>query len=113
MKLVVSELITVDGVIDTPAWTVPYQHDDIEAYKRDELFAADAMLLGRVTYESFASAWPSISDEVGFADRMNSLPKHVVSATADEPTWNATFVRPGTSKTLADETEATDSTMNY
>lgn len=102
MKLVVTEFITIDGVIDTPAWTVPFQHDDIETYKREELFAADAMLLGRVTYEMFASAWPSITDEVGFANRMNGLPKHVVSSTAAEPTWNAVFVRPA-SGSLADQ----------
>lgn len=48
------------------------------------------MLLGRVTYEMFAGVWPAITDEVGFADRMNTLPKHVVTATATDPTWNAT-----------------------
>ena len=101
MRLVVTEFITVNGVIDTPAWTAPFQHDDIEALKHEELFAANAMLLGRVTYEMFAGAWPSITDELGFADRMNSLPKHVVSTTTADPTWNATFVRPASSDALA------------
>ncbi len=57
-------------------------------FKVEELFASDAMLLGRVTYEGFAAAWPSMSDEQGFADRMNGLPKYVVSTTLDRDEWN-------------------------
>jgi dihydrofolate reductase len=54
----------------------------------DQLFASDALLLGQVTYQAFADAWPSMTDEVGFADRMNSLPKFVVSKTLEEVEWN-------------------------
>jgi dihydrofolate reductase len=57
-------------------------------FKTDEIREAEVMLLGRVTYESFAGAWPSREDEVGFADKMNSMPKHVVSSTLDELEWN-------------------------
>jgi dihydrofolate reductase len=61
-------------------------------FKLDEVMAADAMLLGRVTYEGFAAAWPGMTDEVGFADKMNSMPKYVVSTTLDEATWNNSTV---------------------
>jgi hypothetical protein len=84
--IVITEFITLDGIIDTPAWTVPYQHDEIEAHKKDELFASDAQLLGRTTYEMFAASWPGATDEQGFADRMNRMPKYVVSSTVTEPT---------------------------
>ena len=90
--IVITEFITLDGVIEAPAWTVPYQHDAIEAYKRDELFASDAQLLGRTTYEMFAASWTGATDEQGFADRMNAMPKFVVSTTVTEPTWNATII---------------------
>lgn len=96
-KVVVSEFVSLDGVMEDPGgaeqfahggWTRPYWTDDIGKFKFDELFAIDALLLGRVTYQGFAAAWPSMKDEAGFADRMNSLPKYVVSKTLDEIGWN-------------------------
>jgi dihydrofolate reductase len=96
-KVVVSEFVSLDGVMEDPGggeqfehggWTVPYGGDDIWQFKRDELLASDALLLGRVTYEGFAAAWPSVTDEQGFADRMNSLPKYVVSGSLTDPRWN-------------------------
>jgi dihydrofolate reductase len=69
-------------------WTLPYWNEEIGKVKFDELFASDALLLGRVTYQGFAAAWPSVTDEAGFADRMNSLPKVVVSTTLEEVEWN-------------------------
>lgn len=96
-KVVVSEFVSLDGVMEDPGgaegsahggWTIPYWGDDIGKFKLDEIFAADALLLGRVTYQGFAAAWPSATDEAGFADRMNGLPKHVVSTTLHEATWN-------------------------
>jgi dihydrofolate reductase len=102
-KVVVSEFVTLDGVMESPGgefqrdgkggWTMPFFNDEAGKFKFDELMAADALLLGRVTYEHFASAWPSMTDEAGFADRMNSLPKYVVSTTLKEPLeWNATLL---------------------
>lgn len=96
-KVVVSEFVSLDGVMEDPGgaekfehggWTIPYWHDEIGQFKFDELFASDALLLGRVTYQGFAAAWPSMTDEAGFADRMNSLPKYVVSTTLDKVEWN-------------------------
>ncbi len=96
-KVVVTEFMSLDGIIEDPGgaegfahggWTIPYWNDEVAKVKQDELFASDALLLGRVTYEGFAAAWPSRTDEDGFADRMNSLPKYVVSTTLNEATWN-------------------------
>ncbi|PNY80958.1 dihydrofolate reductase family protein [Deinococcus koreensis] len=91
-KIVISEFLSLDGVMENPVWTVPYRNDDGAAFKRTELFASDALLLGRVTYQGFAEAWPSQTDEQGFADRMNGLPKHVVSTTLQGPEWNNSVV---------------------
>ena len=88
-KVIVSEFVSLDGVMEAPdQWHFQFWHEDMGKYKFDELFASDALLLGRVTYQGFAAAWPSITDEAGFADRMNSLPKYVVSTTLDEVEWN-------------------------
>jgi dihydrofolate reductase len=87
-NLVVSEFASLDGVIHEPMWTFPYWNEDIAAFKYDELFSSDALLLGRVTYEGFAQAWPSQTDEQGYADRMNHLPKYVVSTTLAKAEWN-------------------------
>ncbi len=93
MRVVASEYVSLDGVADEPGqWSIPYFSDDLARYKLDELLATDALLLGRVTYDGFAGAWPSMTDEQGFADRMNSLPKYVASTTLDEPTWNASVI---------------------
>jgi dihydrofolate reductase len=96
-KVIVSEFVTLDGVMEDPGgaekfehggWTMPYWSEEIGKVKFDELFASDALLLGRVTYQGFAKAWPTMKDEAGFADRMNSLPKYVVSTTLQEVEWN-------------------------
>ena len=87
-RIVVSEFVSIDGVMENPAWTQPYWGQEQDAYKHAELFAADALLLGRVTYEGFAEAWPSMTGEDGYADRINAMPKHVVSSTAELPAWN-------------------------
>ncbi len=97
-KVIVSEYVSLDGVMEDPGgaeefehggWHNPFFVEEIGKYKFDELFASDALLLGRVTYQGFAAAWPSMTDEAGFADRMNSLPKFVVSTTLEEPLeWN-------------------------
>jgi len=87
-KVVVTMFVSLDGVMEEPAWTMPYWNDEIAKFKLDELMATDTHLLGRVTYQGFAAAWPSRTDEQGFADRMNSLPKYVVSTTLEKVEWN-------------------------
>jgi dihydrofolate reductase len=92
-KVNVTEFLSVDGVMEAPQeWNGEYFDEGVGQFKQDELFASDALLLGRVTYEGFAAAWPERTDEAGFADRINSLPKHVVSTTLKEPAWNNSTV---------------------
>ena len=89
MKIVVTQFMTLDGVVESPQdWSFPYWSDETAKFKWDELLATDAHLLGRVTYEGFAAAWPDRTDAQGFADRMNSLPKYVVSTSLKKAEWN-------------------------
>jgi dihydrofolate reductase len=95
-RVVVTEFVSLDGVMEAPGgeegyahtgWVFPYHDDASLAYKLDELQKADAHLLGRVTYEGFAAAWPS--REGPFGDKMNAMPKYVASTTLTEPLeWN-------------------------
>jgi dihydrofolate reductase len=102
-RIVVSEFVTLDGVMEDPGgsegfdrggWAFTFDRGpEGDKFKLDELTDASALLLGRRTYEGFAAAWPERTDEAGFADRMNSLPKYVVSSTLRDPTWsNSTVV---------------------
>jgi dihydrofolate reductase len=81
-RVVVSEFVSLDGVVEEPSWTAPYWNDEAAAFKGEEDAAADALLLGRLTYEMFAAAWPSSTEEG--ADRINALPKYVASTTLDQ-----------------------------
>ena len=104
-KLVVSEFISVDGVMEDPGGSENTQHggwaikfnrgDDGDRFKLEEVMSADALLLGRKTYEGFAEAWPNRTDDQGFASKMNSMPKYVVSSTLTNPTWSNTTVLKG------------------
>jgi dihydrofolate reductase len=96
-RIVITEFISADGVIEDPGgsentphggWSFKYSSDEQMKYKLDETMGHDALLLGRVTYAGFAEAWPGRTDEVGFADKMNSMPKYVVSTTLSELSWN-------------------------
>jgi dihydrofolate reductase len=87
-KIVITEFLSLDCVMEEPSWTASYWNDEIAKFKREEYFACDAHLLGRITYQGFAAAWPSRTDEDGFADRMNGLPKYVVSTTLEKVEWN-------------------------
>ena len=99
-KAIVSEFVTLDGVMGSPEkWSFPYWSDEAGKFKFEELFAADALLLGSKTYEELAAAWPTMTDDEGFADRMNSLPKYVACTTLDDAAWNATIYR----ENIADE----------
>jgi dihydrofolate reductase len=101
-KVVVTEFITLDGVIQDPGgsgemerggWSFEYNRgEEGDQFKLKELMDSDAQLLGRITYEGFAAAWPKMQDEAGFAERMNSMPKYVVSTTITEPEWENTTV---------------------
>jgi dihydrofolate reductase len=104
-KIVVSEFLSLDGVMEDPGgaegtpqggWAFKFDRGpDGDRYKLDELMDAEAMLLGRVTYEGFAQAWPGREDEQGFAARMNGMPKYVVSSSIENPSWENTTVLRG------------------
>ncbi|MFL5906072.1 MAG: dihydrofolate reductase family protein [Solirubrobacterales bacterium] len=100
-KVVVTEFVSVDGVFEDPggsegtdlgAWTFEFDRgDDGNKFKLDETMASDALLLGRVTYEGFADAWPNRSGDE-FSDKFNNMPKYVVSSTLKDPEWNNSTV---------------------
>src|SRR5215210_2507485 len=99
-KIVVSQFMTLDGVVEDPGgaedferggWAFQFNRgEEGDKFKLDEVMAADALLLGRTTYEGFAQAWPSREGE--FADKFNNMTKYVVSSTISDPEWNNTTV---------------------
>ena len=93
-KVIVSEFVTLDGVMEAPnQWSFQFGSEEQQKYKFDELLASDALLLGRVTYQGFAAAWPTMPGTGAYGERMNSLPKYVVSTTLEEGTWNASLIK--------------------
>ncbi len=102
-KVVVSEFVSLDGVMENPGWTLQFESEDRDRFKFDELAAADALLLGRKTYEGFAAAWPGMAEETGeYGAWMNGYPKHVASTTLEEPLeWNASLIGPDLPKEVS------------
>ena len=102
-RIVITEFISVDGVIEDPGGSEDYEHggwafefdrgDEGNKFKLDETMNSEALLLGRVTYEGFADSWPSREGE--FADKFNNMPKYVVSSTLSDPEWTNTTVLNG------------------
>jgi dihydrofolate reductase len=102
-RIVVTEYVSLDGVMQAPGGGEDFQHagwtfeidrgEEGDKFKLDETLESKALLLGRVTYEGFAAAWPSMEGE--FADKFNSMPKYVVSSTLQEPEWNNSTVLKG------------------
>jgi dihydrofolate reductase len=88
-KIVVSEFVSLDGVMEDPRWTFQFGSEEQEKFKFDELKGSDALLLGRVTYDGFAAAWPGMVEQTGeYGQMMNGYSKHVVSTTLKEVEWN-------------------------
>ena len=101
-RIIVTEFVSLDGVFEDPGgaegfehggWTFKVEGEERYQFKYDETMATDALLLGRVTYEGFAAAWPSRDGE--FADKFNGMPKYVVSSTLKDPEWTNTTVLEG------------------
>ena len=102
-RIVVTEFVSLDGVMEDPGGAENFKHggwsfeiargEEGDKFKLDEAFSSEALLLGRVTYQGFAEAWPAREGE--FADKFNSMPKYVVSSTLDEPEWNNSTVLKG------------------
>ncbi len=85
--------VSLDGVVENPAWTGPFWSEDLAAMQNDYLMSSDALLLGRITYEGFAAAWPGMEESTGaFGAKMNAMPKHVASRRLDQTEWNATLL---------------------
>jgi dihydrofolate reductase len=101
-KIVVTEYISLDGVIEDPVgmensglgnWIGPFSRGpEGDRFKLDELFAADSLIFGRATYEAFAAVWPHVKDETGMAERMNHLPKYVASRKLKQATWGESTI---------------------
>ena len=92
-RLILTAFITLDGVIEEPqTFSSEFHSDDTDAYNHDVLYAADTLLLGRVTYEGFAASWPHVTDEQGFAERLNGMRKVVVSSTLESASWNNSVI---------------------
>lgn len=104
-KVVVSEFVSLDGVMEDPGgaedfalggWSFKFDRGpEGDKFKLDEALAADCLLLGRRTYEGFAAVWPNVKDEAGFANKMNGLPKFVVSSTLEQADWNNSTILRG------------------
>jgi dihydrofolate reductase len=102
-KIVVTEFVSLDGVMQAPGGGEEYAHAgwtfqvdrgaEGDEFKLDEAMSSEALLLGRVTYEGFAAAWPSMKGD--FADKFNTMPKYVVSSTLEDPEWTNTTVLSG------------------
>jgi dihydrofolate reductase len=92
-RIMAVEYLSLDGVFEEPAWTQPYFDEAVGAYQGEAMRWADALLLGRVTYDGMRQAWPQMGDDPATGgDIMNSIRKYVPSSTLSEPTWNATVV---------------------
>jgi len=110
-RIVVTEFMSLDGVIEDPGgaegfahggWSFKFRDPEGMQFKLQETLDHDALLLGRVTYEGFAAAWPSMTDEVGFAEKMNGMPKFVVSSTLTDLQWNnSTLLGPDLAEEVA------------
>ena len=116
-RIVVTEFISLDGVVEDPGgsedfryggWSFEFSRgEEGDKFKLDEALEAEALLLGRVTYEGFAEAWPTRTGE--FADRFNSMPKYVVSSTLESPAWNnSTLIKGDVAKAVTELREQLD-----
>jgi dihydrofolate reductase len=96
MQIASASYMSLDGVVQQPElWTFDYRGDDITQATIDQLRGAEALIMGRQTYDVFAGHWPAVTDDMGFADQMNGMPKYVLSNTLEDPTWTNTTVLGG------------------
>src|SRR6476660_5878390 len=92
-RIVAVEFLSLDGVFEDPAWTQPYFDDAVGAFQGQAMQWADALLMGRVTYDGMSEAWPAMGNDPSTGgDIMNSIGKYVTTSTLTDPTWNATFL---------------------
>src|SRR5437773_2273869 len=92
-KLKLAMYVSLDGVVEEPAWTAPFWDDQLSDMQQDYLYGSDALVLGRVTYQGFAAAWPTMEGTGEFGEKMNSMPKFVASRTLEKGEWNAEIMQ--------------------
>jgi dihydrofolate reductase len=113
-RIIAVEYLTLDGVFEDPAWTQPYFDETVGAFQGEAMQWADALLLGRVTYDDMSQAWPAMgNDPSNGSDIMNSIGKYVPTATLDEPTWNATFLSGDVVKAVTELKAGTENLLIY
>src|SRR6059058_3899312 len=99
--------VSLDSVVENPAWTGPFWNEQLSQLQADYLCSRDALVLGRVTYEGFAAAWPGMEETTGdFGKKMNSMPKFVASRTLTSGEWNATILEGALTGAVAKQKEA-------
>jgi dihydrofolate reductase len=108
------EYLTLDGVFESPAWTQPYFDSTVGAFQGEAMQWADALLLGRITYEEMSKAWPEVGNEPGTGgDIMNSIGKYVPTSTLTEPAWNATFLSGDVAQAVAELKRGSENLVVY
>ncbi len=101
-KLYAVEYVSLDAVFEEPAWSGPYFNDELGNWQDENLQEADALLLGRKTYEGFSQAWPQMEQATGdFGKKMNGMDKYVATTTLTEPQWNARFIQGDVAEAVA------------
>jgi dihydrofolate reductase len=92
-KLKLAMYVSLDGVVEDPAWTGRFWNEELSDLQENYLYSSDALVLGRLTYEGFKEAWPAMEEATGeFGRKMNSMPKFVASRTLEQGEWNASIL---------------------
>src|SRR6476619_3215690 len=113
-RIVAVEFLSLDGVFEDPAWTQPYFDEAVGAFQGEAMQWADALLMGRVTYDGMSQAWPAMGDDPSTGgDIMNSIGKYVPTSTLTEPAWNATFLSGDVVDAVAELTARPENLLFY
>ena len=113
-RIMAVEYLTLDGVFENPAWTQPYFDEAVALFQGEAMQWADALLLGRITYDGMSQAWPAIgNDPATGGDIMNSIGKYVPTSTLTEPTWSATFLSGDLVEAVTDLKKGSDNLLIY
>ena len=113
-RIVAVEYLTLDGVFESPTWTQPYFDEAVAGFQSEAMRWADALLLGRITYEGMSEAWPAVgNDPATGGEIMNSIGKYVPTSTLTQPTWNASFLSGDAVEAVAELKKGSDNLLIY